>query len=109
MPIIRFHAVKKESILTAGKEFQQALADKFQTGLDNVTFEVIDSTFISHGEVEEILYPTVEILSFAREKEIEHSVAKEISERLSALGYPECDIFYQYILKSGYYVNGEPL
>lgn len=109
MPIIRFHAVNKESILNAGKELQQALADKFQTGLDNITFEVIDSTFISCGEVDEIPYPMVEILSFARTKEVEHSVAKEISERLASMGYPACDVFYNYILKSGYYVDGEPL
>lgn len=109
MPIIRFHAVKKQDIIALGDNFQRNLAEKFQTGIDNITLEVIESIFVCDAKEEITPYPMIEIISFRREKEIEQSVAKIISEQLKTVNYPSCDVFYIYLSRESYYVDGESI
>lgn len=109
MPIIRFHAIKKQDIITLGIDFQKILADKFQTGVDNITIEIIESTFLCNAQEEETPYPMVEILSFKREKSIEKSIAQEICKQLRRVNYPNCDVFYIHLSKELYYVDGEEI
>ena len=109
MPILRFHSVKKEDVIKAGIEFQAKLASTFETGTDNITLEIIESTFICNAEIENTPYPMVEILSFKRAKQIEDNVVNVIANTLKELGYEGCDIFYTHLAKECYYVDGKSL
>lgn len=109
MPIIRFYSVCSEDVLSISQEFQPALAVAFDTSADNITLEVINSTIINNAQIEDKPYPMVEILSFQREIAIEQRVAELISLQLKKVGYPNCDTYFIYLSKSGYYVNGETI
>ena len=109
MPIIKIHAINPLHIIEISKELQSSLAKTFETSADNITIEIITSSYISNGEIEQNPTPMVEILAFEREKHIEQSAAKIISGLLTRIGYSECDTYYIHLTKSNYYVNGEPL
>ncbi len=109
MPIIRFHSVKKEDIVSIGESFQSDLAMIFRTDIDNIALEIIESTILHLGKEENPPYPRVEILSFPRESKIEKAAASAIHEILKALGYSSCDIYYIYLDPSGYYVDGKSI
>ena len=109
MPIFRFHSVKKEDIIKAGTQFQSTLAETLETGTDNITLEIIESTFICNAEIETIAYPMVEILSFKRAKQVEDKVVEVVAQNLKDLGYEGCDIFFTHLTKEHYYVDGKAL
>lgn len=106
MPQIKFRGVKSEKITNISKALVDELHQIIECPKDYLTIEVIQSTFISDGEVVDG-YPYVEIGWFDRGQEVQDRVAKSITYLLQKVGYENVDIMFTTFKKESYYENGK--
>lgn len=107
MPTLRFHGVPQDKVLGFSEQLIKDLAVEFETGEDNISFEVIPSVFIRGGKTDEKPYPMVEIVAFERSEVIESQAAQIVTDALRDAGYEYAEVFYIHTERQSYFCDGE--
>ena len=107
MPHLRFRNIQTEHIKSLSKSLKKPLADIMKTTEDNFTFEKINSEFFEDGS-SVTSYPFVEVLWFARTKEIQDASAMMITNEIKKL-VPHQDVVLVFTVaeNTNYYENGK--
>lgn len=108
MPTLRFRAISKEKALQFAGQLTERLSIIFETPIDNISIELVDSIYIRDGKIDTAPYPIVEIIAFRRSDTIENKAAAEITETLRKYGYEYSEVIYFHPEKKDYYCDGLP-
>lgn len=107
MPTLRFRAVPQETVLQFAGQLTESLSLIFETPADNISIEVVSSTYIRDGKIDTAPYPVVEIIAFRRSEIIENQAAAEITDTLRDCGYEYSEVIYFHPEKRDYYCDGQ--
>lgn len=102
MPFLRFHAVEKEKLDSVGDKLIGGIVETLGCPRETVVLEVINSAFITGSDGVEA-YPFVKVEYFERPREQQDALARVIYACMNEAGYPECDIYFSFLLKDRYY------
>lgn len=107
MPHLRFRALDEQQVKTLSDTLVAPLAKAMNTTEDNFTFEHIGTRFFYRGE-EIQSYPFVEVLWFARSKEIQRKAAAIITDQVKAAAEaPDVVVVFQALPEADYFENGK--
>lgn len=108
MPTLRFRAISQEVVLDIAEQMTEDLAMIFETPADNISIEIVNSTYIRSGKIDTAPYPIVEIIAFKRSEIIEGQAAQYITDTLRDKGFEYCEVIYFHPEKEDYYCDGAP-
>jgi hypothetical protein len=107
MPHIRFRALKEECSRALSDTLVAPLAQAMNTTEDNFTFEHIGTRFFYRGKETES-YPFVEVLWFARSRDIQRKAAAIITDHVrAATKAKDVVVVFQALPEADYFENGE--
>ena len=105
MPQLIFKGLKKEDITVFSKILVDELANIVGSPRDYFTLEVPDAAYIFDGK-EVAGSPMIQVNWFDRGQAIQDQTAAAITRHVHQAGYPQVEIFFLLLEKSGYYENG---
>jgi phenylpyruvate tautomerase PptA (4-oxalocrotonate tautomerase family) len=107
MPHLRVRAVTENQIQKISESLIAELAQTLKSPEDNFTLELISSRFYEKSKPIDS-YPFVEVLWFARPKEMQDLAAKLITDKIKSITQAQdVIVVFQVLEKASYYENGE--
>lgn len=106
MPHLRFRALEPGHVQALSQSLPKPLSQVMETTPDNFSFELISTQYFQDGQ-KITSYPFVEVLWFARSKEIQKASAKLITEQVKALTHAQdIAVIFIPLEKHDYFENG---
>ena len=106
MPTLKIHGVPAKKVQEFAGQMSKDLSLVFETEEDNITIEVIESTFFRFGKVDEKPYPMVDVVAFKRTEIMENQAAQVITDILRDFGFEYSEVIYHHPELEDYYCDG---
>lgn len=107
MPFLRFHFVEATRLAGISREMTDRIQRAVGCPREHIVLEWISSSVVKDGSVKSGSWPFVEVDYFERSREVQHEVARIVSECLKTAGYPNSDVHFSYLQPRNYYENGK--
>lgn len=106
MPALKLKSIEAKKAITISKDLIDELQELIKCPRSYFSIEVDQSSFIMDGKFVEGP-PTVDVLWFDRDQEIQDKSAKLITKYINLIGYASVDVIFHTIEENRYYENGE--
>jgi len=105
MPIMKFHAIKKEDVIAISTTLINELESLLKCPRNYFVLEVVTDSFVMDGAQVKGL-PRVDVYMFNRGQSIQDSFAHIVTEKFYQIGYENLDILFIELQEKSFYENG---